>query len=310
MTSRPDGADQRWSGPAGVDPRHSRPDGAGPYRTGPGATTAGRTGGARAEILARLRATRTAPPPEVPRDYRRAAEGDTGEATLLDLLTDRLTDYRATVLRCDRDGLPAAVAGLLVAVPALVVPPGLAPDWLWAYPGRVLADDTSRPLSVADLDAPGLAVLTGCAVAVASTGTLLLDAGPGQGRRLLSLVPDHHICVVYADQVVADVPEALRRLADPTRPLTLISGPSATSDIELNRVEGVHGPRRLAVVLVGGGPEPSAERDGSAERDKSAERDRSADRDGSAERERSVGGDGVAAPLGDVLDERDQDVLA
>jgi len=230
---------------------------------------------ARREILARLRATRPAPPASVPRHYVGAgpdpvgsrppgdatrsdlSDGasadllDTPRPALLDLLADRLTDYRATVLGCDRDELPAALAGLLREASAVVVPPGLPADWLSAYPGPIRVDEPDRPLSAADLDAPGLAVLTGCAVAIAETGTLLLDAGPDQGRRILTLVPDHHVCVVYAQQVVAGVPEALRRLADPTRPLTLVSGPSATSDIELNRVEGVHGPRRLAVLLVG-----------------------------------------------------------
>lgn len=214
---------------------------------------------ARDEILARLRATRPEPPTSVRRRYAGSGSGPTGprlpngasQPDLLDLLADRLTDYRATVLGCDRDGLPAAVAELLRAAGVVVVPPGLPAGWLSAYPGRVRADEPTRPLSAADLDAPGVAVLTGCAVAIAETGTLLLDAGPDQGRRILTLVPDHHVCVVHAAQVVAGVPEALRRLADPTRPLTLVSGPSATSDIELNRVEGVHGPRRLAVVLVG-----------------------------------------------------------
>ena len=139
-----------------------------------------------------------------------------------------------------------------------MVPAGRAGAWLPAYPGRILRDGDPAPLSVADLDEPGLAVLTGCAVAVAETGTLVLDAGPDQGRRVLTLVPDHHVCVVRADQVVAGVPDALARLADPTRPLTLISGPSATSDIELDRVEGVHGPRRLEVIVVSPPAQPTS----------------------------------------------------
>lgn len=254
MTDRPAGAAEPRPGAAAeqaAGAAEPRPDAAAGQRRGPAARPTPRGAGARVDILARLRAERIEPP-RVPRGYAQhpAATANSG-TDLLDLLADRLSDYRATVLRTDRSGLPAALAGLLRGVPVVAVPPGLPPELLSAYPGRVLRDDTPRPLSVADLDAPGLAVLTGCAVAVAVTGTLLLDAGPAQGRRLLTLVPDQHICVVHADQVVRGLPEALRRLTDPTRPLTMISGPSATSDIELNRIEGVHGPRQLAVVLVG-----------------------------------------------------------
>lgn len=210
-------------------------------------------GGARAEILARIRAARSAAPVTVPRNYRTAAQPAARrrpDPALLDLLVDRLTDYRATVRRCRSGDLAEALAALLGPVPTLAVPAGVPEQWLAAYLGQVRRDGEPTPLTVAELDAPGLAVLSGCAVAIAQTGTLVLDGGPAQGRRLLTLVPDHHLCVVRADQVVLGLPEALGRLADPTRPLTLISGPSATSDIELDRVEGVHGPRRLDVLLV------------------------------------------------------------
>jgi L-lactate dehydrogenase complex protein LldG len=152
------------------------------------------------------------------------------------------------VRRCAPDGIAEAVSALLDGVPGIVVPPGVPGDWLASYPGRIARDDG---LTVADLDAPGLAVVTGCAVGIATTGTLVLDAGPDQGRRALTLVPDHHVCVIRTDQIVRGVPAALARIAEPTRPLTFVSGPSATSDIELNRVEGVHGPRRLDVVVCG-----------------------------------------------------------
>ncbi|MFC0532294.1 LutC/YkgG family protein [Phytohabitans kaempferiae] len=201
---------------------------------------------ARDEVLRRVRAARPATPVEVPRKYRTVdADGD-----LVELLVDRLRDYRATVWLCGPDGLAGSIGELLSGASAVVTPAGVPGAWLAAYHGTVLRDGEPRPLAVADLDAPGVAVLTGCAVAVARTGTLILDAGPDQGRRALTLVPDHHLCVVQSKQIVGGVPEALARLADPTRPLTLVSGPSATSDIELNRVEGVHGPRRLDVVVV------------------------------------------------------------
>jgi L-lactate dehydrogenase complex protein LldG len=203
---------------------------------------------AREEVLHRLRSALGPDPavPAVPRDYR--AGDDTDPAARLDVFVDRLLDYKAEVTRCAPDGIAAAVAAALAGAERVVVPADLPDGWLVAYPGRVLRDGG---LSVADLDGAD-AVLTGCAVAVAETGTIVLDAGAGQGRRALSLVPDHHVCVVAAAQVVGTVPAGLRRLT-PTRPLTFISGPSATSDIELNRVEGVHGPRRLHVIVVAAG---------------------------------------------------------
>ncbi|MCW6006523.1 lactate utilization protein C [Micromonospora sp. CPCC 205371] len=200
---------------------------------------------AREEILRRVRAARPAEQVVVPREYEVARAPD----DLVEMLVDRLVDYKATVRRCSVEGLGGVLAEVLAGTERIVAPSGVPEGWLSAYQGEVLRDEP-RPLAVADLDAPGVAVVTGCAVAVAETGTLILDAGPDQGRRALTLVPDHHICVVHSGQIVGGVPQALRRLADPTRPLTLVSGPSATSDIELNRVEGVHGPRRLDVVIV------------------------------------------------------------
>jgi L-lactate dehydrogenase complex protein LldG len=163
---------------------------------------------------------------------------------------ERVSDYRATVHRTTLDGLPAVIASVLKSRGATrVAVPGALPDaWLAASKIERVGDD--RPLTSQELDRLDGAI-TGCAVAIAETGTIVLDAGPDQGRRVLSLLPDLHVCVVMASQVVGTVPEALERLV-PTRPQTWISGPSATSDIELQRVEGVHGPRRLDVVFVDG----------------------------------------------------------
>lgn len=175
------------------------------------------------------------------------------------LFAERAGDYRAGIHHCTEPELPELLARLLAAASQVVIPPGLPPEWTAGLTVPLLLDGpppgpgAAAPvggLTAADLDAPGLSVLTGCAVAVAETGTIVLDAGAGQGRRLLTLVPDHHVCVVRDVQVVADVPDLIGALPDPARPLTMISGPSATSDIELNRVEGVHGPRRLDIVCV------------------------------------------------------------
>ena len=165
---------------------------------------------------------------------------------LVERFAERLADCRATVRRVASAQLPTAVADRLRDTRTLVVPADLPPRWHTEWSGTVRPEPV--PLTV--LDADGVTVLTGCAVAVAETGTLILDGGRAQGRRALSLVPDHHVCVVHADQVVAGLPEALRG-SPIARPVTLISGPSATSDIELNRVEGVHGPRRLDVIITG-----------------------------------------------------------
>ncbi|WP_225652759.1 LutC/YkgG family protein [Streptomyces pseudogriseolus] len=184
----------------------------------------------------------------VERDYLREHGERTVEETV-ELLAENLADYRAVVHRTDTGSLPGVVAGLLAARGAstVLVPPGLDEGWLAAAEvSRVpdAAGGTPHELDAVD------SVVTACAVAVAETGTIVLDGSPDQGRRRISLIPDHHICVVRVpDQVVASVPQALERL-DPARPLTWISGPSATSDIELDRVEGVHGPRTLEVVLV------------------------------------------------------------
>ncbi|MEU5727145.1 LUD domain-containing protein [Micromonospora sp. NPDC047738] len=201
---------------------------------------------ARDEILARVRTALAGVPDtevEVPRGYSTSAEG----VDVVELFAERADDYRATVRIVKRSAVAGVVAAELreAGVDILAVPPDLPPEWLSETTARILPD--APALSVEDLDGCG-GVLTGCAVAIAETGTIVLDAGPAQGRRALTLVPDVHVCVVPATAIVGTVPEAIARL-DGTRPLTWISGPSATSDIELNRVEGVHGPRTLIVLI-------------------------------------------------------------
>ncbi len=187
----------------------------------------------------------------LPRDYLRAHH-DPVSADIAGLFAERAADYRAVVERVPEPGLAVAIARVLgeraAARPGpFVVPEGLPPGWLAALPPAIeLAGDTP-PLPAAELDRVA-GVVTGCAVAIAETGTIILDHGPGQGRRALTLVPDFHLVIVLASQVMADLADAFVRLV-PSRPHTLISGPSATSDIELIRVEGVHGPRNLHVLL-------------------------------------------------------------
>jgi len=205
---------------------------------------------ARDEILARVRhALADVPHDEraedvaVPRAYAERERGDP-----LDRFVERVSDYGATV-RMTRDVAAAVAEACRVhGVSRLAVPADVPAAWL---PSGVDAVEDA-PLEVGELDRIG-AALTGCALAIAETGTIVLDAGPRQGRRVLTLVPDLHVCVLEAAQVVDGVPAALRLLADrmrtSRRPLTFVSGPSATSDIELSRVEGVHGPRRLEVVI-------------------------------------------------------------
>jgi L-lactate dehydrogenase complex protein LldG len=190
-------------------------------------------------ILGRVRAALRDQPavPDIPRAYRR--EFDPAD---LDLFVERLLDYKAVV---HQGGSVADTIKTISGTGTLIIPPGL--DRSWLAPGVVTLVDEDLP---ADRIAAADGVVTAAAVGIAETGTIVLDASPDQGRRIISLLPDLHICVIRPDQVVAAVPEAIARL-DPTRPLTWISGPSATSDIELNRVEGVHGPRNLHVVFAG-----------------------------------------------------------
>ncbi|NMO93621.1 LUD domain-containing protein [Actinomycetospora sp. TBRC 11914] len=208
---------------------------------------------ARSEVLARLRTARDAGAPAtavvVPREYRSAGRHEPGGEAVVARLEETLTDYGASVRRvAAEDDVAGAVAAFLGPAAAVVVPPGLSDAWLADHPGRVRRDEP--PATVDELDHLD-AVVTGVAVAIAETGTFVLASGaPDQGRRAITLVPDHHVCVIRAADVVSSVPEAIARL-DPSRPLTFVSGPSATSDIELDRVEGVHGPRRLDVVLLG-----------------------------------------------------------
>ena len=209
----------------------------------------------REQMLARIRqavaagAPAQAPGP-VPRDYLSTGELAPGSNQAIALLVDRLEDYRAQVVlaRPEDGGVTTAVSRLTDTLSTVVIPPGLPMDIRAALVGlQILVDTEPTPLTATELDRVQ-AVVTTARVAIAATGTIVLDGTAGQGRRAISLVPDRHLVVLRASQVVQTVPEAIRRL-EPTAPLTMISGPSATSDIELSRVEGVHGPRTLQVII-------------------------------------------------------------
>jgi len=237
------------------------------------------TGGARETVLSRIRAglegssSGTVPghpvlqglvgDPGERADLRSRGYRSTGSRSrpeILDLFEERVSDYRATVVRCTNSELSQRVANALGGrdVHRLVAPADLPVSWLEnARAGviEVLRDAPERGdvLSKGEIGS-SQGVLTGCALAIAETGTIVLDTGVAQGRRALTLLPDYHLCVVFGGQVMETVPEAVTALGPGVqaerRPLTFISGPSATSDIELVRVEGVHGPRTLEVILV------------------------------------------------------------
>ncbi|MEO6810685.1 MAG: lactate utilization protein C [Isosphaeraceae bacterium] len=209
------------------------------------------------EILNRIQAALCdVPPAETPDDVPIAREYRHDDSSqhdgLIDRFAERVSEYRAVVRRVSSSELPGAIASSCAArgVRSLAVPTDL-PDG-WVPEGVEPMPDVDGGLTNAQLDVID-GVLTACALAIAQTGTIVLDGGPGQGRRALTLLPDYHLCVVRTDQVVDLVPEGVERLfeaAQARRPMTWISGPSATSDIELSRVEGVHGPRTLEVLIV------------------------------------------------------------
>jgi L-lactate dehydrogenase complex protein LldG len=213
---------------------------------------------ARETILWRIRhATRDVPEEERPEDVRVEREYRTEDAAtreeIVARFAERTAEYDAKVHRVGRDGLPGTIEEILKrrGVRRLVIPPYLPKGWI-PEGTETLRDAAHSRLTVQELDESD-GVLTGCALGIAQTGTIVLDAGRAQGRRALTLLPDYHLCVVREEQIVGLVPEAFAKLEETVeaegRAITFISGPSATSDIELNRVEGVHGPRTLEVLI-------------------------------------------------------------
>ena len=214
---------------------------------------------AKETILWRVRrATRDVPegerPEDVPVERGYRTKDDAPRDEIVDRFAENVAEYEATVHRVAEADLPGRIGEILEkrGLGTLVVPP-LLPG-AWVPEGIEVLRDARPRLTNEELDGAD-GVLTGCALGISQTGTIVLDAGSAQGRRALTLLPDYHLCVVREDQIVGLVPEAFARLEetvrDEGRAVTFISGPSATSDIELNRVEGVHGPRALEVLIVG-----------------------------------------------------------
>ncbi len=212
---------------------------------------------AKDEILSRVRnALRDVPPDESPEQVtiERAYRQHSSEPheTIVELFISRLEDYNAGVHRISEADIPASIARLVsqYALSQLIMPADIPEAWLPA--GLLALRDDDAQLTNHQIGESNSAVLTACASAIAQTGTIVLDGGPCQGRRVLSLLPDYAFCVVREDQIVGLVPEAIAHLNDTVmhQPITFISGPSATSDIELSRVVGVHGPRHLDVLLI------------------------------------------------------------
>ena len=215
---------------------------------------------AKEEIFARIRASLADVPRDVPIEVDSPIEWAFGQPVdvggdIIDVFVERVEDYKATVVRCPADKLLEELAKAVdeIGIDSVVIPSGLDESWKEALAKKVTVhvDDPAKPFTPRELNDMG-GVVTASAVSSAETGTIMLDHSEDQGRRALTLVPDAHICVVRADQVVSSVPEAVTRLkpsVDKGQPFTWISGPSATTDIELNRVEGVHGPRTHYVII-------------------------------------------------------------
>lgn len=216
---------------------------------------------AKEEILGRVKdALQDVPENEQPRDFpinrKYQTKGNGIQEDIIALFTQRIKEYEARVCRINsKQQLKKKIfeSCSREKVGKLVVPNGIPEDLL---PGgvKILWDDTTLPLTHQELDTSD-GVLTYCALAVAQTGTIFLDGGKRQGRRVLTLLPDYHLCIITESQIVETFPEAIAYFESSVKenntPLTLISGPSATSDIELSRVKGVHGPRRLEVFIIG-----------------------------------------------------------